>query len=182
LKKSLLFLSLSYHEEELGQSRRSRASFLLDDKLDSSRPLVSHRLRRRDRRFAQRGPELLRDPRPGGLLDHLLVPPLHRAVALSQVHDVAVRVGHHLDLEVARASDQPLQQQPVVAERGGGFPAGSPHGRGHFRGVAGDLHPFPPAAEDGLDEDGEADSLRLGAEAEREREEERKERKFFFLI
>ena len=34
------------------------------------------------------------------LLDQLLVAPLHRAVALAQVHDPAVRVAHDLDLDV----------------------------------------------------------------------------------
>ena len=34
-------------------------------------------------------------------LDNLLVPPLHRAVALEQVHDLAVRVAHDLHFDVA---------------------------------------------------------------------------------
>ena len=41
--------------------------------------------------------------RRGRLLDHLLVAALQRAVALEQVHGIAVPVGEHLDLDVARA-------------------------------------------------------------------------------
>ena len=38
----------------------------------------------------------------GGFLQHLLVAALQRAVALAQVDRVAVAVGDHLELDVAR--------------------------------------------------------------------------------
>ena len=41
---------------------------------------------------------------------------LHRAVALEQVDAVAVRVGEHLDLDVARLQHVLLDQHAVVAE------------------------------------------------------------------
>ena len=50
-------------------------------------------------------------------LDDLLMAALHRALALEQVHDVAVVVGEDLDLDVARALDQALDVQRAVAER-----------------------------------------------------------------
>jgi hypothetical protein len=50
------------------------------------------------------------------LLDHLLVAALDRAFALMQVHHVAVRIAQHLDLDVARALDELLDEHPVVAE------------------------------------------------------------------
>ena len=43
----------------------------------------------------------------GRLLDHLLVAALHRAVALAEMDDVAVRVGEDLDLDVARRRRPP---------------------------------------------------------------------------
>ena len=43
------------------------------------------------------------DRRRRCLLEDLLVPPLERAVALAEMHAVAVRVEQHLDLDVARA-------------------------------------------------------------------------------
>jgi copper oxidase (laccase) domain-containing protein len=55
-------------------------------------------------------------PRARRLLHHLLVPPLDRAVALEQVHHVAVLVAQHLDLDVARPHDGLLQVHRRVAE------------------------------------------------------------------
>ena len=52
------------------------------------------------------------------LLDDLLVAALHRAVALAQVDDVAVSVGEHLDLDVARPLEELLHVDLVVAEGG----------------------------------------------------------------
>lgn len=46
----------------------------------------------------------------------LLVPPLHAAVALKQVHRVAEGVRKDLDLDVARPRDVALQQHALVAE------------------------------------------------------------------
>jgi hypothetical protein len=50
------------------------------------------------------------------LLDHLLVAALDRALALAEVDDVAVLVGQHLDLDVARLLDELLDEHAVVAE------------------------------------------------------------------
>ena len=53
----------------------------------------------------------------GRLFEHLLVAALDRAVALAERHDVAVRVGEDLDLDVARALEVALAEDRVVAER-----------------------------------------------------------------
>ena len=52
----------------------------------------------------------------GRLLQHLLVAALHRAVALAEMDDVAVRVGEDLDLDVAGAHHGLLQDQLARAE------------------------------------------------------------------
>jgi hypothetical protein len=52
----------------------------------------------------------------GRLLDELLVAPLDRALALAEVHDAAVRVGQHLDLDVARLDHGSLEVDRRVAE------------------------------------------------------------------
>ena len=49
------------------------------------------------------------------------MPALHRALALEQMHDVAVSVGEDLHFDVARAIDQALDVQRAVAERRQGF-------------------------------------------------------------
>src|SRR6478609_3867532 len=42
---------------------------------------------------------------------------LQAALALTQVDDIAVRVGKHLDLDMARIADETFDEQRVVAER-----------------------------------------------------------------
>ena len=56
-----------------------------------------------------------------GTLDDLLVAALHGAVALVEVHEVAVAVTEDLHLDVPRAAHQLLEIDLVVAERGLGF-------------------------------------------------------------
>ena len=51
------------------------------------------------------------------LLEHLLMTPLHRAVALEQMHDLAVAVAEHLHLDVPRRLEVALEQHALVAER-----------------------------------------------------------------
>ena len=52
----------------------------------------------------------------GRFLDHLLMAALQRAIALEQMHGVAVIVGEHLHLDVARPRDIFLDQHAIVAE------------------------------------------------------------------
>ena len=81
---------------------------------------------------------LLRDEqRRGGLLDHLLVASLDRAVAHTQGPGGPVPVGDQLDLDVPGAGDEALQEDGPVAERPKGLVAGALEGvlqvvgRGH---------------------------------------------------
>ena len=59
---------------------------------------------------------LLVDLGPGRLLDQLLVAALDRAVALAEVDHVALGVGQHLDLDVARVLEVALEVDGRVAE------------------------------------------------------------------
>src|ERR1019366_9943237 len=64
--------------------------------------------------LAQRGVD---DPRRRRrFLDELLVTTLDRAITLAQVHDVAVGVGEHLHLDVARLGQVALEIDRRVAE------------------------------------------------------------------
>ncbi len=93
----------------------------------------------------------------GRLLDELLVSALDRAVALAEVDHVAVTVGQHLNLDVARILDETLDVDPRVGEVLLALPRRSLE---RALGVAGrpdDLHPLAPAPRCGLDDQRIAD-------------------------
>ncbi len=71
----------------------------------------------RERAGLQDGAHLVGDPRRGRLLDDLLVAPLDRTVAFTEVDDVAEGVAHDLDLDVTATFDERLQEDARVAER-----------------------------------------------------------------
>ena len=62
------------------------------------------------------GSQLVVDRRRRGLLDQLLMTALDRAVAFAEVDDVAVLVGEHLDLDVARVGEIALEVDGRVRE------------------------------------------------------------------
>ena len=84
--------------------------------------------------------------RRGGLLEHLLVAALQRAIALAQMHAVALAVAQHLDLDVARPRQVLLEVDRVVAERGLGLGARQREGLGRRIGVVDHLHAASAAA------------------------------------
>jgi hypothetical protein len=65
--------------------------------------------------------QLGRDDGPRRLLQHLLVAPLERAVALAQMDRVALAVAEDLDLDVPRRGEVLLDVDLVVAEGGLGL-------------------------------------------------------------
>ena len=86
------------------------------DELDRAGAGIADGPRRLDRGLAHRGAHLRRHAGRRRLLDHLLMAPLQRAVALEEMHDVAVPVGEDLDLDVARREHVFLDQHARVAE------------------------------------------------------------------
>ncbi len=91
------------------------------------------------------------------LLEHLLVPALGRAVALVEVHDVAVVVGQHLHLDVAAVLDVLLDQDRVVAERRQRLALRGGDGLVEVLGPADDPHALATATGGGLHQDGVGD-------------------------
>ena len=89
----------------------------VDEELDRAGVVVAHGAREcergADHAVAERRVEMARRR----LFDHFLVAALHRAVALAEMDDVAVRVAEDLDLDVARVLDVLLDVDLVVAER-----------------------------------------------------------------
>ena len=140
------------HEVELPRLR---------DELDGAGADVVDRARGPHGRLAHPGPERRVDRGRRGLLDHLLVAALHRAVPLEQVQRVAAGVRQHLYLDVLGARQEPFEQHPVVAEGGPGLASRRLRGRAEPRGVRHEPHALAAAAGRGLDEEREADGLRL---------------------
>ena len=92
------------------------------------------------------------------LLDHLLVPALHRALAVEQVQHVALAVADDLDLDVARRSEVALQEHVVRAERGGSLPPCRGDGLFELVRLVHQAHPPAPSTGRGLDQEREADA------------------------
>ena len=116
------------------------------DELHRTGRFVVHRPRQRHRLPAH-GPAGLRvDERRRRLLDDLLVPALDRALALAQVEGVPVPVRKHLDLDVARLLDEPLDEEAVVAEARPRLAPRALEPLAAFGVVARDPHPLAPAS------------------------------------
>ncbi len=94
--------------------------------------------------------------RRGRLLHQLLVAALQRAVPGARDHDVAVLVGDHLRLDVARLVQVALHEALAAAERRGGLTRRRLEQLGDLLDAAGHLHAAPAAAEGRLDRDRQA--------------------------
>ena len=92
-------------------------------------------------------------------LDDLLVAPLHAAVALVEVHHVAVGVGEDLHLDVARVEHGLLEVHHRVAERRLRLAACRLDGLGQSRGLGHPAHASAAAAGHRLDEQRELHAL-----------------------
>ncbi len=113
----------------------------------------------RHRRIAQSAARLVGKIRRRGELHDFLMPALHRAVALVQVHHAAVRVGDHLHLDVPRPRHETLDEHSAVAERQRRLLLRLFDLRGQVRLDLHDAHAATAAAEGRLDDDREADRL-----------------------
>ncbi len=96
------------------------------------------------------------------LFEHLLVPALHRALAVEQMQHGAMAVPDHLDLDVARRGEVALQEHVVRAERGGGLPPCRGDGLGELAPLAHQAHPPAPSPGRGLDQERVADARTCG--------------------
>jgi hypothetical protein len=88
----------------------------VEHELGGARAAVADRLREGDCRCAHAGAQLGTERGRGRLLEHLLVPPLHGAVALAEREHGAVRVGQQLHLDVAGPLEIALAVDRAVAE------------------------------------------------------------------
>ena len=110
LRHRMLHLQARVHLQEV------EALVLADHELHRAGALVLHGLGQLHRLLAHRLARRVGDEGRRSFLDHLLVAPLDRALALVQIDHVAVRIAQHLDLDVARLLDELLDEHSVVAE------------------------------------------------------------------
>ena len=93
----------------------------VEQELDRARALVAHGLRRAHGGLTHRLTHGVAQAPGGRLLDQLLIAALDGAVAVAQVHDVAMPVRQHLHLDVPGTQHQLFQIQLVVAKAGHGL-------------------------------------------------------------
>ena len=88
----------------------------IEQKLHRASAHIIHRPRRLYCSGTHRFAQLRRHDGARGFLYDLLVPPLQRAVALTQMNHIAMSIGKHLHLDVPRTLDCPFQNQVTVAK------------------------------------------------------------------
>src|SRR6266540_1514221 len=101
------------------------APVLVHEELDRAHVVVGDLPHGSESDLAHLSPQRGRDGRRRRLLEELLVPPLHGALALAEMDDVAVLVGHDLQLDVARQIFMPRPPPPAAALRMTGKPTSS---------------------------------------------------------
>src|SRR5690606_33450576 len=125
--------------------------------LDRAGVEVVHRASNLERRFAERSALLVGEEGSGRAFDELLIAPLHCAIALEQVHEIAIRVAQDLNLEMTRATHELLEVDLVVAERRLRLASRGFHHVLEVRLGLDDAHPPAAAAPAGLEHQGIAD-------------------------
>ena len=111
LRHRVLHLDARIHLNEVPLAR-----FVIDQELHRARVRVVHLLRQLHCRVAQAVDDLLLDAIARRLLDHLLVPALHRAVTLMQVQHIAVLVRQDLHFDVLGLAHKFFQKHRPVAK------------------------------------------------------------------
>mmetsp|Transcript_24837 Transcript_24837/g.80003 ORF Transcript_24837/g.80003 Transcript_24837/m.80003 type:complete len:494 (-) Transcript_24837:45-1526(-) len=115
LRHRVLHLQTSVHLAEV-----ELTTVAVEHELHSASALVLDGFRGRHSSLAHAAAQLLRHVRRWRFFQHLLVPPLHRAVTLEQVHGAALplrAIAEHLHLHVARVDQELFQEHAVVSKR-----------------------------------------------------------------
>ena len=101
----------------LTSMKKNSFAFDVEQEFDRAGVAVADRPAQPRGRVADAAPAARRQVDARRDLDHLLVPALHRAVALPQVHEVAVRVAEDLHFDVLGRGDVALEEDFGPAER-----------------------------------------------------------------
>ena len=126
----------------------------LNNKFNRARTNIIHCPRGRDRGVSHRTAALLSHAWGRRLFDHLLMAALHRAIALKQVHAVALRITKHLNLDMTRLLHITLDQHAVIVKARGRFTFTRSESGCKVLRTRHYAHPFTAAAGARLDHDG----------------------------
>lgn len=129
------------------------------DELDGAGGFIGNRGTKIDGRLVQAGAGCSGKAGGGGLLDHLLVSPLQRAVALAERDHLALAIAEDLHLDMPGLGYKTLDINARIAEA---CPCGALHafeGRFQAFGITAKLHPDAAAAGRAFQHDGIADRL-----------------------
>lgn len=159
LRHRVLDLEAGVHLHEVVRGRVAAR----DDELHRARADIAARAGRLHGGGTHRGPGLVVQQDARRLLDDLLVAPLQRALALTEMDHMAMAVRQDLDLDVPGAVDPPLHQQRVIAEGGAGLAPGGGDLLQQRRLDPGEPHALAAAARRGLQQHRHADlACRVG--------------------
>ena len=139
------------HKEKLHGLRLVVAA-LLDDEFHRARTHIVHRARCGYGRSAHALAQGLAHAGGGRFFQHFLVPALHRAVALKQIDAVPMRIGKHLNLNVARALHIFFDQDRIVAKTVFRFALAGSQCSGEISSLLHHAHAFTATACAGLDQ------------------------------
>ena len=159
----MLDLEPRVHLEEI-EVAGFEAARRIGDEFDRACADITCGQRRLGRGFRHGGARLLGQSRRRAFLDHLLMPALRRAVALVEVDATPMRVGEHLQFDVARRGDVFLDQHPSVAERSLRLADGALERSVELDMGVDAAHSAPAPARDRLDEHRIADLIGLLAQ------------------
>ena len=132
-----------------------------DEEFGCTRAAVADRRCERDGRLAETTSRRLGETGRGRLFQHLLVAALHRAVPQPDRQRRSVRIGEQLRLDMPRTVEEPLAEDAPVAERGYRFARCCLERVVELGRLAHDAHAATPATGRRLDDEREADLLRL---------------------
>ncbi len=154
----MLHLEARVHLEEVERA------VLCQDELDRARALVANRFTRRDGGLTHPLTKLRVERRRRTLFEDLLMPSLDRALALVQMHHVAVRVAEDLDLHVPWSLEVLLEDERGVPKAALRFPLGALDRFGEPLRRVDPLHALAATAGARLEQHRVADLRRLRAE------------------
>ena len=147
-------------ETRVDLEERERHALRVEEELDRPGVAVAGGPRDPERRGAQVPVDVGRQGGRGRLLQHLLVPPLHRAVADADGPRRSVGVAEDLDFHVPHAPQELLDEDGRIAEGAERLVPGALERLGHLLGTRDDANAAPSPARGRLDEDRVAERLR----------------------